>query len=136
MQNDKLNLIKAEKDLNNFILRTPSLSKFHYYENTLFSEFNGDRFTINWSSSKQVIEVAKILGFNTKVQDKKTGADKDSVLENHLKTQKGINDEFLSLYFNYNKNQARIKLSQSTLLFLQYFNPNFLIISWITKFPY
>ena len=101
MQNDKLNLIKAEKDLNNFILRTPSLSKFHYYENTLFSEFNGDRFTINWSSSKQVIEVAKILGFNTKVQDKKTGADKDSVLENHLKTQKGINDEFLSLYFNY-----------------------------------
>lgn len=101
MQNDKLNLIKAEKALNNFILRTPSLSKFHYYENTLFSEFNGDRFTINWSSSKQVIEVAKILGFNTKVQDKKTGADKDSVLENHLKTQKGINDEFLSLYFNY-----------------------------------
>lgn len=101
MQNDKINLIKAEKDLNNFILRTPSLSKFHYYENTLFSEFNGDRFTINWSSSKQVIEVAKILGFNTKVQDKKTGADKDSVLENHLKTQKGINDEFLSLYFNY-----------------------------------
>lgn len=101
MQNDKINLIKAEKDLNNFILRTPSLSKFHYYENTLFSEFNGDRFTINWSSSKQVIEIAKILGFNTKVQDKKTGADKDSVLENHLKTQKGINDEFLSLYFNY-----------------------------------
>ena len=39
MQNDKLNLIKAEKDLNNFILRTPSLSKFHYYENTLYRSF-------------------------------------------------------------------------------------------------
>ena len=30
-----------------------------------------------------------------KVQDKKTGEDKESVLEKHLKSQKGINDEFL-----------------------------------------
>ena len=67
--------------------------------------FNGFDITpkanINWSSSKQVIQVAKALGFNTTVQDKKTKEDKDSVLEKHLKGQKGINDEFLNLYFDY-----------------------------------
>ena len=56
---------------------------------------------INWDSSQQVIKVAKILGFDTTVQDKKTGEDKDSVLEKTLKTQKGINDKFLQLYFDY-----------------------------------
>ena len=56
---------------------------------------------INWSSSKQVIAVAKILGFNTIVQDKKTGENKDSVLEKHLASQSGVCDEFLKLYFNY-----------------------------------
>ena len=45
---------------------------------------------INWSSSAQVVKVAKILGFNTIIQDKKSGKDKDSVLEKHLKKQKGI----------------------------------------------
>lgn len=57
--------------------------------------------TINWSSSKQVIEVAKFLGFNTKTQDKKTGNWKDSVEEKQLQSQKGINDEFLKKYFKY-----------------------------------
>ena len=57
--------------------------------------------TINWDSSKQVIQLCKVLGFDTTVQDKKTGEDKDSVLEKTLKTQKGINDEFLKLYFDY-----------------------------------
>lgn len=55
--------------------------------------------TILWSSSEQVVKFAKFLGFNTKVQDKETGEDKDSVMEKHLKKQKGINDEFLKLYF-------------------------------------
>ena len=77
-----------------------------------FCEINlqGDLFTgfdtsphciINWSSSAQVVKFAKFLGFDTKVQDKKTGEDKDSVLEKHLKSQKGICDEFLKLYFDY-----------------------------------
>lgn len=56
---------------------------------------------INWSSSTQVVKFAKFLGFNTQVKDKKTGEDKDSVLEKHLKSQKGICDEFLKLYFEY-----------------------------------
>ena len=56
---------------------------------------------INWSSSQQVVKIAKILGFNTTTKDKKTGEDKDSVLEKLLKPQKGICDEFLKLYFDY-----------------------------------
>lgn len=68
----------------------------------LFEGFDtSPKTNINWSSSSQVILVAKALGFDTTVQDKKTGEDKDSVLEKHLKSQKGINDEFLRLYFNY-----------------------------------
>ena len=68
----------------------------------LFNGFDtSPKTNINWSSSSQVILVAKALGFDTTIQDKKTGEDKDSVLEKYLKAQKGINDEFLRLYFNY-----------------------------------
>lgn len=104
MKSDKQNLIKAEKDLNDFVVKTPSLSKYIIYDlqGDLFTGFNTDPIiNINWASSKQVINVTKILGFDTKVKDKKTGEDKESVLEKHLKTQKGINDEFLDLYFKY-----------------------------------
>lgn len=101
MKKDKENLNKAIEDINNFVIKTPSLSKYHYYENSLFPEYCGERVTINWDSPKQVVEIAQILGFNTTVKDKKTGEEKDSVLEKHLSTQKGINDEFLNLYFNY-----------------------------------
>ena len=104
MKSDKQNLIKAEKELNDFVIKTPSLSKYITYDlqGDLFTGFNTDPIiNINWASSKQVINVAKILGFDTTVKDKKTGEDKESVLEKHLKTQKGINDEFLDLYFKY-----------------------------------
>ena len=56
---------------------------------------------INWSSSSQVVKFVKFLGFDTQVKDKKTGGDKDTVIEKRLKVQKGINDEFLKLYFDY-----------------------------------
>ena len=104
MKKDKINLNKAIEALYEFVLKTPSLSQFIYYnlQGDLFSGFDEKpKVDINWSSSQQVIKVAKILGFNTTVQDKKTGEDKDSVLEKHLSTQKGINDEFLKLYLNY-----------------------------------
>lgn len=68
----------------------------------LFLGFDSEpRCTINWSSSTQVIKVAKYLGFNTTTKDKHTGESKDSVVEKLLKGQKGINDEFLSIYFDY-----------------------------------
>ena len=104
MAKDNENLNNAEKALNDFTVNTPSLEQFTYIERqgSLFDGFDlTPKVNINWSSSQQVIKVAKILGFDTKIQDKKTGEDKDSVLEKYLKAQKGINDEFLKLYFNY-----------------------------------
>lgn len=68
----------------------------------LFSGFNtGIQCNINWGSSKQTIYFFQILGFNTKTEDKKTGEEKDSALEKVLTKQKGINDEFLKIYFEY-----------------------------------
>lgn len=104
MKKDKENLDKARASLDKFITSNPNLSQFTHIERqgNLFSGFNSEPIcTINWSSSRQVVQLAKILGFDTTVQDKKTKEDKDSVLEKHLKTQKGINDEFLDLYFAY-----------------------------------
>lgn len=104
MKKDKENLDKAKKALDRFVTSSPNLSQFTHIERQgdLFSGFNSEPIcTINWSSSRQVVQLAKLLGFNTVVQDKKTKEDKDSVLEKHLKTQKGINDEFLDLYFAY-----------------------------------
>lgn len=105
MDKDALALTNSTNALNYFIINHPTLSKQYTYINRqgdLFSGFCLDPIcTINWSSSQQVIKVAKALGFDTTVQDKKSGEDKDSVLEKHLKAQKGINDEFLELYFNY-----------------------------------
>lgn len=78
--------------------------KFTYVnlQGDLFEGFDtSPKTNINWSSSSQVILVAKALGFDTTIQDKKTGEDKDSVLEKYLKAQKGVNDEFLKLYFEY-----------------------------------
>lgn len=104
MVKDKESLINAENKLNKFVTSNPLLTKFTIInrQGNLFEGFDTEpRCTINWSSSRQVVEVAKTLGFNTTVQDKKTKEDKDSVLEKHLKGQKGINDEFLKLYFDY-----------------------------------
>ena len=127
MIKDKESLSNATKALNDFIIK---LSKEGYKKpykddlgNTFYNEIPAKEFTkyvfinrqgdlflgynlepqvnINWSSSKQVTKVAKLLGFNTTIQDKKTGEDKDSVLEKQLSTQKGICDEFIKLYFDY-----------------------------------
>ena len=113
MEADKIALEKSKIALDNFIISNPKFSKYTYINNqgSLF-DLNGNiseegfydtkpRCTINWSSSQQVVQIAKELGFNTIVQDKKTGEDKDSVIEKHLANQKGINDEFLKLYFSY-----------------------------------
>lgn len=56
---------------------------------------------INWASSKQVIPFFQLLGFNTTIEDNKTGETKDSVLEKVLSSQKGIADDFLQLYLDY-----------------------------------
>lgn len=104
MKQDKINLERAKTALDNFITSNDKFKKYTYVNNqgSLFDGFDlTPKCTVNWSSSQQVVKIAKELGFNTQVKDKKTGEDKDSVLEKHLKTQKGINDEFLKLYFDY-----------------------------------
>lgn len=104
MRNDKTNLRQRKEALDNFVTSNPQLSDY-YYIDTQGDLFNGFDLTpkcnVNWDSSQQVIKVAKTLGFDTTVQDKKTGENKDSVLEKVIKAQKGINDEFLKLYFDY-----------------------------------
>lgn len=101
MKRDLANLEEAKNALNEFVINHPDLQEFVYIERqgNLFSGFDTKpKCTVLWSSSAQVIKVAKILGFDTKVKDKVTGENKDSVIEKHLKKQKGINDEFLRLY--------------------------------------
>lgn len=108
MEDDKVRLANSKKALDDFLIKNsetiPELKKYSYVDTqgNLFTGFDlTPKCTINWASSVQVVNVAKILGFDTKMKDKETGKDKDSVLEKHLKSQKGINDEFLKLYFDY-----------------------------------
>ena len=107
MKKDKENLDKRRKALDDFIVKN-SLSKYYHIDTQgdLFEGFSTNPvIDLNWASSRQVIQLAKDLGFDTTIKDKKTGEDKDSVLEKQLKTQKGINDEFLNLYFNYKESE-------------------------------
>ena len=101
MDIDKQHLNEAIEDLNKFVISNSKLKEFTYInrEGDLFSGFDlTPKCTINWASSNQVIPLLKILGFDTKIQDKETGEDKESAMEKVLKKQKGINDEFLKLY--------------------------------------
>lgn len=102
MKKDLAGLEEAKKELDKFVINNPKLQEFTYInrQGDLWLGFDlSPKCSITWSSSEQVIKVAKKLGFDTKVKDKKTGEDKDSVIEKHLKKQKGICDEFLRLYF-------------------------------------
>lgn len=103
MEKDKKHLEESIEALNQFVLDTPVLKKEFTYVDTqgdLFTGFNlKPQIKINWASSPQVTKVAKLLGFNVNTTDKKTGEDKESAMEKQLTSQKGINDEFLKLYF-------------------------------------
>lgn len=103
MLRDKTNLEQRKAELDKLAISWGNTD--FYFVNNQMDLFGGaelgPKCTVNWGSSKQVIQVAKYLGFNTQIQDKKSGEDKDSVVEKHLKGQKGINDEFLDAYFAY-----------------------------------
>ena len=106
MLQDEKNLDESIQALNNFVVNNPKLQQFTYVDRQgdLFTGFDlTPKVTINWSSSSQVVKIAKILGFNTTVKDKKTDKDKDSVMEKQLKGQKTVNNEFLKLYFGKGK---------------------------------
>lgn len=107
MKKDKENLDESIEKLNAFVVGkyVENPTKFERFisinlQGDLWSGFDtSPKCNILWSSSAQVIPLAKELGFDTTIQDKKTGEDKDSVLEKHLKKQKGVCDEFLIEYF-------------------------------------
>ena len=103
---DKLKECKSSLD-NLFIKRAESHPAFKKFitintQGDLFEGFDlTPKVNANWDSSQQVTQIMKELGFNTTVQDKETGEDKDSVLEKQLKGQKGTDDEFLDRYLEY-----------------------------------
>ena len=103
MKQDQLNLKNAVKELNNYCINNPKLKKWVYIntQGDLFSGYNLEpQFNIDWQK-KEAIKVFQALGFNTKAISKTTGEESDSVTEKLLAPQKGIDDEFLKLYFNY-----------------------------------
>lgn len=85
--------------LNQFVIDFDN-PKFIYVDNNLFTGFT-KICNINWNSNKQVIPFLEALGFNCKGLDKETKEEKDSMQAKILKSQKGINDEFLKVYFDY-----------------------------------
>lgn len=105
IEEDTKRVEEMEEKLNEFVINlNGGDNPFSYLDpqGDLFAGFAEKPVcTINWDSPAQVIKLAKYLGFNTEVKDKKTGELKDSVLEKSLKIQKGINDEFLNTYFGY-----------------------------------
>lgn len=104
MASDQIKLEESKERLNAFVESRSDLREYVEINNQgdLFTGFDtSPKCSINWNSSMQVVKLAKQLGFDTSVKDKKTGEDKNSVLEKHLKKQKGICDEFLELYFDY-----------------------------------
>lgn len=110
MKKDYESMVTYLDKLNEFVvkLNNPTFLSINL-QGDLFSGFQDKpECNINWNSPAQVIPLAKILGFDTTTTDKKTGEAADTVLEKHLKTQKGINDEFLELYFTYKEHSKTV----------------------------
>lgn len=112
MKNDNDFLSVTRTSLDNYVLNNTKLNTQFvttYSQPSLWDDNPSftPSCTVEWDSPKQVIPVVKALGFNTEVIDKKTKKPKDSVNETTLTPQKGINDEFLNLYFDY-KGAAKI----------------------------
>lgn len=135
IKKDKEELKCREKALNAFLIKLSEegynnipKEKFQRWvyidtQGDLFEGYNLDpQISLKWSSSSQVVELANLLGFNTTVQDKETGEDKESVLEKFLLKQKGICDEFLTLYFDYQ--EVRKRCTTYGQSYLNAINPN------------
>jgi DNA polymerase-1 len=98
---DKKNLKDLENQLDDFIFSNPE--QFPHLIDNQYDMFNeGFSTRINWNSSKQVIPFMQKLGIDTKVTDKKTGLEKDSIDKKVLKPQ---SDKHLivPLYIDYSE---------------------------------
>lgn len=103
MANDQKSLHEAEETLSQYAVKHPKLQKWAKidYQGDLWEGYNLEpQWTVDWQKD-EVKKVFKALGFNLMTTDKKTGLPKESIEEKVLKPQKGIDDEFLKLYFKY-----------------------------------
>ena len=103
MMQDQENLKVALKKLNDYCIQKPELRKWVFIDTQgdLFNGYNLEpQFNIDWQKN-EAIKIFQALGFNTKAISKITGKEADSVTEKLLAPQKGIDDEFLRLYFDY-----------------------------------
>ena len=103
MNNDKQNLQDSLQKLNSYALSNPKLKQWCKVDlqGDLFTGFNTEpQWTVDWQKA-EALKVIQALGFDTTVKDKKSGEEKDSIMEKVLKPQKGIDDTFLQLYFDY-----------------------------------
>ena len=117
----------TEQWLNEYVISNPKLcEKFatDYEVSDLFSGPSGfsKQCTVQWSSTQQVIPVFKELGFNVTTLDKKSHEEKESVMEDVIKSQRGIADDFLAKYFDYK--EAEKDLSSFGQGHINAINPN------------
>lgn len=101
MHQDKLNLEEAIETLNHYCLQKPALRKWVKVntQGDLFEGFDlSEKFVMNWQS-KESIKVFKALGFNVQAISKSTGKDTESKTEKLITSQKGIDDEFIRLFY-------------------------------------
>lgn len=112
MKNDQKRLKECIDKLNNFVinntkLNTEFVSTFTQLD--LFdSTVSGPECIVDWASPAQVVPVFQALGFNTKKRDKETRRERDSVEESFISNQKGIDDEFLEIYFDYKDAEKKV----------------------------
>jgi DNA polymerase-1 len=103
MKQDQENLKNAVKRLNDYCIQKQVLKRWVFVDTQgdLFNGYNLEpQFNIDWQK-KEAIKVFQALGFDTRAISKATGKETDSVTEKLLAPQKGIDDEFLNLYFDY-----------------------------------
>ena len=111
MSLDKAKLVDAVIKLKEFVVKqgNPKFIK-RELQGTLFEGFDNEpKCAFEWgvpgikAKKQPIMEFIKSLGFDISSLDKNTKESKDSIDLKALKKQKGINDEFLSLYIEYSE---------------------------------
>lgn len=103
MDQDIIKRNNALKALNQYCLNHPKLQKWvcKVIQLSLFDDIDKEPyFNIDWQKD-EAKAVFKTLGFDLKTVSKTTKKETESVMEKVLSTQKGIDDTFLKLYFDY-----------------------------------
>ena len=103
MQKDKEKLQESLTKLNDYCIKHPKLQKYVFVDpqGDLFTGFDlTPKFNIDWQKD-EAKKVFKDLGFNLDTISKTTKKETESIQEKNLTTQKGIDDEFLKLYLDY-----------------------------------